>query len=164
MVGQNCPHWHCRIQFRFAFERKNKYSPGGREIGTHETAEGRQLVFFAAAPETSGYAACYNRRLTSLDACLPTHDFHLQRQKFWITLPGIRTPKTPSMGSFIGGCSTLACKNGRRKLRRASRNSSNKVFSNKSDLRTATSFTTSHRIIWRRFSNGHDESNSDANP
>jgi hypothetical protein len=91
------------------------------------------------------------------NACLPTRHFHLQRQKFWIISPAIQRRRTRWMASFIGGCSTLACKNGRRKLRRPSRNSSNKVFSHKSDLQTATSFTTFHRAISRRFSNGHRE-------
>jgi hypothetical protein len=42
-------------------------------------------------------------------------------------------------------------------LQRPSRNSSNEVFSNKANLRTATYFTARPLIISRRFSNGHHE-------
>ena len=91
------------------------------------------------------------------NVCLPSLCFHLRRRKFSIIWPGIRMRKTPSMASFIGGCSTPASKNGRRKLQGPSLNSSNKVFSNNSDVRMAMYFTASPRIISRRFGNGHHE-------
>src|SRR5437773_4049950 len=87
-------------------------------------------------------------------ACRPLR-FHLRRRKFSTTWPDIRRHKTPSTESFIGGCSTPAFESGPRKLHRPSRNSSNKVFSNKAKLRTAPYFTASPHIISRRFSNDH---------
>src|SRR5438132_6384656 len=89
-------------------------------------------------------------------ACRPLR-FHLRHQKFSTIWPGIRRHKTQSTVSFTGGCSTPAFESGPRKLQRPSRNSSNKVFSNKANLRTATYFTTPPRTISRRFSNGHHE-------
>ena len=83
--------------------------------------------------------------------------FHLRRRKFSTIWPGIRTHKTPSTVSFTGGCSTPALESGPRELQRPSRNSSNEVFSNKANLRTATYFTAPPRTISRRFSNGHHE-------
>ena len=91
------------------------------------------------------------------NVCVPSLSFRLPRRKFSIIWPGIRMRKTLSTASFSGGCSTLASENGHQKLQRLSRNSSNKVFSNKSDLRTATSFTAPPRTISRRFSNRRGE-------
>src|SRR6266545_2176308 len=87
-------------------------------------------------------------------ACQPLR-FHLRHQKFSTTWRGIQMHRTPSTASFIGGCSTPAFEIEPRKLQRPSRNSSNKVFSNKANLRTATYFTAPPRTISRRFSNDH---------
>ena len=126
------------------------------EIETRQGAGGTQLVLALQQRKLKV------RRLLQWDTdvpnvCLPSLHFHLRPQKFSIIWPGIRMRKTPSTASFIGGCSMPASKNGRRKLQRPSRNSSNKVFSNKGDLRMAAYFTTSPRIISRRFGNGHHE-------
>src|SRR5262245_31816186 len=89
------------------------------------------------------------------NVCSTTHDFHLQHQKFSIIWPGGRVHRARSRTSFSGGYSTLVFENGRRKLQRSSRNSSNEVFSKKSHLRMAKSFTTFLRFTCPLFSNGH---------
>jgi len=160
MVGQNCPQRGSRIQCRIRVRALIEIFLGEciftGGIETRETAGGRQLVLASTSSGNYRYADCFKRRLTS-PMCLPSLCFLLQRQKFSIIWPGIQMRKTPSTASFTGGYSTPASKNGRRELQRPSRNSSNKVFSNKSDPRTGTSFTTSHRIISRRFSNRRHE-------
>lgn len=87
----------------------------------------------------------------SLNACLSTLRCRPRRGKFSTTLPGTRIHRTRSTASFTGGYSMLTFGTGRRKLRRRSYNSSNKVSSKKSHLRTAKYFTTSHRNISPRF-------------
>lgn len=109
-----------------------------------------------AEAEISRYVDCYIGRLTPMCAWQPL-PFHLRRRKFSTIWPDIRRHKTPSTVSFTGGCSTPAFESGPRELQRPSRNSSNKVFSKKSDLRTAKYFTAPPRTISRRFSNGHHE-------
>ena len=89
--------------------------------------------------------------------CPPSLRFHLRRQKFSIISRGIRRRKTPSTASFIGGCSTPVSSDGRRKLRRPLCNSSNKVFSKKSVLRTGKHFTTSRRVISPRCGNSQNQ-------
>lgn len=160
MVGQNCPHWrariHCRMRVRArtkSFSAKRIFRGG---IETRETTGGTQLVL-APQQRKLRYVDCYRGTTDIPNVCLPSLCFHLRRRKFSTIWPSIRMHRTPSTASFIGGCSTLTSKSGRRKLQRPSRNSSKEVFSNKSDLRMATYFTTSPRIISRRFTKGLHE-------
>jgi hypothetical protein len=124
------------------------------EIETRGARSRHAIRVGPGAAETTGTSIATQGGPTS-PMCVPNLRYHLRRQKFWIIWPGIRTLKTPSTASFIGGCSTPASKNGRRKLRRPSRNSSNEASSRKSYPRTAKYFTTFPRIISRRFSNSN---------
>ena len=95
------------------------------------------------------------RELISVNACVSTLCFHLRRRKFSIIWQPVQMRRTQSTAFFIGGSSTLTSENGRRKLRRPSLSSSNKVFSNKSDLRMEMYFTTSRRVTSPLFSRDH---------
>jgi hypothetical protein len=159
LVGQNCPRAGSRTQRQFGFGREQRCSRASafsEEELKHAGAPEAHNSCPRAEAEISRYVDCYIGRLTPMCACQPL-PFHLRRRKFSTIWPDIRRHKTPSTVSFIGGCSTPAFESGPRKLQRPSRNSSNKVFSKKSDLRTAKYFTAPPRTISRRFSNGHHE-------
>jgi len=126
-------------------------------IETRGSERRRTIPVCAQQRKLRGTSIATGERLTSqMCACRPLR-FHLRRRKFSTIWPGIRRHKTPSTVSFTGGCSTPAFESGPRKLQRPSRNSSNEVFSNKANLRTAAYFTAPPRTISRRFSDGHHE-------
>jgi hypothetical protein len=138
-----------------AEQRCSRASAFSEEELKHARATGDEQ--FASERSSGNYEVrrlLHMGRLTQMCACRPLR-FHLRRRKFSTIWPGIRRHKTPSTVSFTGGCSTPAFESGPRKLQRPSRSSSNEVFSNKANLRTATYFTAPPRAISQRFSNGH---------
>ena len=91
------------------------------------------------------------------NVCSPIHNFRLRHRKFSIIWPGSRVHRIRSRAFFTGGYSTLTFGTGRRKLRRPSHNSSNKVSSKKNRLRMAKYSTTSLHPISPLFSNRHHQ-------
>jgi hypothetical protein len=141
-----------RIRARTDVFSGERFFRGG--IETRGGKRRRTIRVPAQQRKLRGMSIARRKRLTP-NVCSPTHDFPLRRRKFSTIWRDIRTLKTPSTVSFIGGCSTHVSESGRRKLQRPSPNSSNWVFSNKASLRTAEYFTAPPRTISQRFSNGH---------